>query len=129
MTPISPRLVKGGLVQVDPKTSQVSARPVTLGSAQDDSVLIADGLAGGETVVTAGVHMLYAGQKVRAVDKIPVELEVQTVAGASGKRILTFEGDLAPAEPPNVNAAVQPLAAPAGYLPLGAFGCNLVVPA
>lgn len=50
---------------VDGKSGQVSTRPVTLGSAQDDSVLIAGGLAGGETVVTAGVHMLHAGQKVK----------------------------------------------------------------
>jgi multidrug efflux system membrane fusion protein len=40
---------------------------VTLGSAQDDSVLVASGLQGGETVVTAGVHLLHAGQKVKTV--------------------------------------------------------------
>jgi len=51
---------------VDAKTSQVAARVVELGSAQDDHVRIASGLAGGETVVTAGVHMLHAGQKVKA---------------------------------------------------------------
>lgn len=52
---------------IDEKTAQVSTRPVTLGSAQDDSVLVASGLKGGETVVTAGVHMLHAGQKVKSV--------------------------------------------------------------
>jgi RND family efflux transporter MFP subunit len=52
---------------IDDKTAQVAARPVTLGSAQDDNVLIAGGLQGGETVVTAGVHMLRAGQKVKTV--------------------------------------------------------------
>jgi RND family efflux transporter MFP subunit len=52
---------------IDAKTSQVATRPVTLGSAQDDSVLIASGLAAGEIVVTAGVHMLHAGQKVKSV--------------------------------------------------------------
>jgi membrane fusion protein, multidrug efflux system len=52
---------------VDPQTSKVSARPVTLGSAQDDNVLVAGGLQGGETVVSAGVHMLHAGQKVKTV--------------------------------------------------------------
>jgi hypothetical protein len=35
-----------------------------LGSAQNDSVLITAGLSGGETVVTAGVHMLQANQRV-----------------------------------------------------------------
>lgn len=52
---------------VDGKTSQVATRAVRLGSAQNDSVLVASGLAAGETVVTAGVHMLHAGQKVKAV--------------------------------------------------------------
>jgi multidrug efflux system membrane fusion protein len=50
---------------IDPTTSKVATHPVRLGSAQDDSVLIAEGLAGGESVVTAGVHMLHAGQKVK----------------------------------------------------------------
>lgn len=51
---------------VDAKTSTVAPREVKLGSAQDDSVLIASGLAGGETVVTAGVNQLHPGQKVKA---------------------------------------------------------------
>jgi membrane fusion protein, multidrug efflux system len=52
---------------VDPATAQVRARTVQLGSAQGDSVIVSAGLAGGETVVTAGVHMLHAGQKVRVM--------------------------------------------------------------
>jgi RND family efflux transporter MFP subunit len=51
---------------IDEQTAQVAARPVALGSAQDDRVLIVSGLKGGETVVTAGVHMLHAGQKVKS---------------------------------------------------------------
>jgi membrane fusion protein, multidrug efflux system len=51
---------------VDPQTQQVATQAVTLGGAQNDAVLIASGLTGGETVVTAGVHMLHAGQKVLA---------------------------------------------------------------
>ncbi len=50
---------------VDAKTQRVAARPVKLGSAQNDSVLVTGGLAGGETVVTAGVHMLQPNQQVR----------------------------------------------------------------
>jgi membrane fusion protein, multidrug efflux system len=49
---------------LDPKTSQVSTRKVVLGSAQNDSVWVKEGLIGGEIVVTAGVHMLAEGQKV-----------------------------------------------------------------
>jgi RND family efflux transporter MFP subunit len=51
---------------IDEQTAQVAARPVALGSAQDDRVLIVSGLKAGETVVTAGVHMLHAGQKVKS---------------------------------------------------------------
>ena len=50
---------------VDPATSRVATRPVKLGAVQNDSVLVLGGLAGGEKVVTAGVHMLNAGQKVK----------------------------------------------------------------
>lgn len=52
---------------VDATTSQVATRAVKLGAVQSDSVLIAGGLSGGETIVTAGVHMLYAGQRVKVV--------------------------------------------------------------
>ena len=50
---------------IDSKTAQVSPRAVQLGSAHDDQVLVTKGLADGERVVTAGVHMLVAGQKVK----------------------------------------------------------------
>jgi membrane fusion protein, multidrug efflux system len=49
---------------VDGASSRVTPKPVELGGAQNDSVIVASGLAGGETVVTAGVHMLHDGQKV-----------------------------------------------------------------
>ncbi len=61
---------KDGVPQVwlvDTTSGRVSARPVRLGAAQDDSVLIAAGLQGGETVVSAGVSLLHAGQPVRVV--------------------------------------------------------------
>ncbi len=53
---------------VPPKSSHVQARDVQLGSAQKDSVLVTAGLFGGETVVTAGVHMLKAGQRVKVIE-------------------------------------------------------------
>ena len=51
---------------VDQDTLRVALRAVSLGSAQDDSVLVTAGLSGGETVVSAGVHMLQPGQRVKA---------------------------------------------------------------
>jgi RND family efflux transporter MFP subunit len=53
---------------VDPRTSQVAQRFVTLAAAEKDTILIAEGLKDGEVVVTAGVHMLHEGQKVQVVD-------------------------------------------------------------
>lgn len=50
---------------VDPKSSRVALRNVSLGSPQDDQVLVSSGLKGGETVVVAGVHMLQPGQQVK----------------------------------------------------------------
>jgi RND family efflux transporter MFP subunit len=50
---------------VDPKTARVSLRPVSLSHAEDDGVLVSRGLRDGEIVVTAGVNLLHAGQKVR----------------------------------------------------------------
>ena len=46
------------------KTTQVSARKVVLGGAQNDTVWVKEGLASGETVVTAGVNLLVEGQQV-----------------------------------------------------------------
>lgn len=52
---------------IDAASGRVAARAVQLGAAQDDGVIVAAGLAGGETVVTAGVHLLHAGQQVKPV--------------------------------------------------------------
>lgn len=54
---------------VNAKTAQVAPRVVQLGAAQNDHVLVTGGLTAGETVVTAGVHMLFAGQKVKTVEE------------------------------------------------------------
>jgi RND family efflux transporter MFP subunit len=50
---------------VDPRTQEVSLRVVTVQRAGSSSIVVSDGLAGGERVVTAGVHALRPGQKVR----------------------------------------------------------------
>jgi len=49
----------------DPQSSSVSLRPVTVAAYVERAVLIADGVKAGEQVVTAGVHKLIPGQKVR----------------------------------------------------------------
>jgi RND family efflux transporter MFP subunit len=50
---------------VDPATMTVSPQPVQLGGAQGNSIVVAAGLRPGQTVVTAGVHVLTPGQKVK----------------------------------------------------------------
>jgi RND family efflux transporter MFP subunit len=50
---------------VDPATSTVALRPIRIARHEPDSVVVAEGLTPGDTVVTAGVQTLRAGQKVR----------------------------------------------------------------
>jgi multidrug efflux system membrane fusion protein len=56
---------KPGVWIVDAKTSRVALRPVKVGAPQNDAVLVSEGLAGGEVVVTAGANLLHPGQKVK----------------------------------------------------------------
>jgi RND family efflux transporter MFP subunit len=55
---------KPALWVVDPKSMQVSLRPVELGQQDSSTIVVSHGLEGGELVVTAGVHALRPGQKV-----------------------------------------------------------------
>ncbi|HEX4763985.1 MAG TPA: efflux RND transporter periplasmic adaptor subunit, partial [Usitatibacter sp.] len=52
---------------VDPKSSQVKLRKVTVGQYREDGVTITQGLESGDIVVTAGVHKLRENQVVRHV--------------------------------------------------------------
>jgi multidrug efflux pump subunit AcrA (membrane-fusion protein) len=57
---------------VDAKAGTVASRSVELQPAGDASrVTVLSGLNGGELVVTAGVHALRPGQKVRLLEKRP----------------------------------------------------------
>jgi hypothetical protein len=50
---------------LDPATMTVRAQPVAVAGADGNLVLVAGGLTVGQVVVTAGVHALTPGQKVR----------------------------------------------------------------
>jgi len=50
---------------VEPETGAVQRRPVDIGRMDNDSVVILSGLSPGESVVTAGVHHLRDGMRVR----------------------------------------------------------------
>ncbi len=58
---------KTAVWRIDPVTSAVQLVNVTVASVQEDRVTLSEGLQAGETVVTAGVQKLTAGQKVRVV--------------------------------------------------------------
>lgn len=47
---------------------QIALRPVQISAYRDQGALIASGLVAGERIVSAGVHKLAAGEKVRAID-------------------------------------------------------------
>lgn len=57
---------------VDPVSSKVKLRPVTVGQFREDGVTVTSGLNAGDIVVTAGVHKLRSDQVVRVTDAAPV---------------------------------------------------------
>ncbi|PBB96497.1 efflux RND transporter periplasmic adaptor subunit [Mesorhizobium sp. WSM3862] len=66
--PISALLEKNGSEMVwvvDPQSSSVSAREIKIASKKGGSFTVAEGLEAGMRVVTAGVHSLSEGQKVK----------------------------------------------------------------
>ena len=56
---------------VDPASSRVRLRPVSIGQFREDGVTVTTGLAAGEIVVTAGVHKLKSDQLVRLIQVQP----------------------------------------------------------
>jgi RND family efflux transporter MFP subunit len=65
---------------LDKATMTVRPQPVAVAGADGNSVVVAAGLTTGQTVVTAGVHLLTPGQKV----KLYVEPAAVAAAPASG---------------------------------------------
>lgn len=55
---------------VDPASQTVNPRAVSLCGFEDESAKIFDGVKAGEQVVTAGVHKLLPGEKVRLLDEV-----------------------------------------------------------
>jgi membrane fusion protein, multidrug efflux system len=49
---------------VDPETSRIDRQPVTLGEASNGTVVVEEGLQGGQRVVSAGVGRLQAGMAI-----------------------------------------------------------------
>jgi len=69
--PISALLEKNGADKVwivDPQTSSVSTRDIKVASKNGGAFTVAEGLNAGMRVVTAGVHSLSEGQKVKVLE-------------------------------------------------------------
>ena len=70
--PLSALVREGGTASVfvvDAKDATLQLRPVRIGPYGADRVVVTDGLAATDWVVTAGGHLLRAGQKVAPVDR------------------------------------------------------------
>jgi RND family efflux transporter MFP subunit len=65
---------------VDPKTTQVSLRKISVGHYEHDSVIVTGGLNPGDIVVTAGEQTLHPGQDVRLGTSAPQAVEPATGA-------------------------------------------------
>ncbi|MCW7541478.1 efflux RND transporter periplasmic adaptor subunit [Aquabacterium sp. A7-Y] len=67
---------------LDRQTMTVKSQPVRVAGAEGNEVLIAGGLQPGQTVVTAGVHVLTPGQKVKLYQERGVQAAAAVPAGA-----------------------------------------------
>jgi len=76
---------KSAVWLVDRGNMTVKLQPVTLAGADGNDAVITSGLAAGQIVVTAGVHVLNPGQKV----KFYVDPGAPAASGASGVAVTT----------------------------------------
>lgn len=85
--PLSAVLEQQGKTSVwllDKATMTLKAQPVQVAGAEGNMVVVSSGLAPGQTVVTAGVHVLSAGQKVKLYAEPAAAPAAARPAAASG---------------------------------------------
>lgn len=70
---------------LDRAAMTVKVQPVVVAGADGNDVLVASGLAAGATVVTAGVHTLTPGQKVKLYEDAPTAAAPAAVASAASR--------------------------------------------
>ena len=70
---------------VDPATMTTVAREVKIGGADGNDAVVIAGLASGDRVVTAGVHVLSPGQKVRLYADPEAPIAALAAASASAR--------------------------------------------
>lgn len=69
---------------LDRSTMTVKTQPVVVASADGNSLVLASGVAAGQTVVTAGVHTLSPGQKVKLYEAPPA-VPASAAASVAGR--------------------------------------------
>lgn len=67
---------KSSVWLLDPATMTVRAQAIVIGGAEGNQIIVAAGLAPGQQVVTAGVHVLTPGQKVTRYGAAPAPASV-----------------------------------------------------
>jgi len=70
---------------LDRATMTVKVQPVVVAGADGNAVVVASGLSAGQTVVTAGVHTLTPGQKVKLFES-PPEAATAAAPASGGSR-------------------------------------------
>lgn len=72
---------------LDAATMSVRVQPIAIGGADGNAVVVTGGLSPGQTVVTAGVHVLTPGQKVRyySPPSAPLQPAPVSVPAAAGR--------------------------------------------
>jgi membrane fusion protein, multidrug efflux system len=68
---------------LDPASMTVKVQPIVVAGADGNSVMVASGLQSGQRVVTAGVHTLTPGQKVKLFDATLAESAAAPAPAAS----------------------------------------------
>ena len=76
---------QGSFVYVVKPDSTAELRPVTLGQRQGDLIVVANGVAAGEKVITAGQNMVMPGGKVAVANATTMPAQNQTVAEGPSK--------------------------------------------
>ena len=70
---------------LDRATMTVQVQPVVVAGADGNAVVVASGLNAGQTVVTAGVHTLTPGQKVKLYEAPPAAANALPAAAAASR--------------------------------------------
>lgn len=68
LTAVTQQQGRSSVWLVEPASMTVKVQPIVVGGADGNSVVVAGGLVPGQIVVTAGVHVLTPGQKVKWYD-------------------------------------------------------------